>query len=222
MDYFHPVYLTINREKERKKDCEGKAEELARNAAIEETRTHTHIVKVGRLLEFQEQSHIWCDRSRFQTVVQLPGETFTKARREIPSGRRGRDEAMILFFFVKVVFEKGRLAVGRIFWRMGERRYREISRSSVLNFLQKKCKCWIEEEMSWDNVREKYENPPLRWDFWMKNMKKGRGRGRVVEMLEDVQLEYVKVRRVWIGRGDEEILIVVKKGREEDFFRFLD
>ena len=72
--------------------------------------------------------------------------------------------------------------------------------------------------MSWDNVREKYENPPLRWDFWMKNMKKGRGRGRVVEMLEDVQLEYVKVRRVWIGRGDEEILIVVKKGREEDFF----
>lgn len=58
MDYFHPVYLTINREKERKKDCEGKAEELARNAAIEETRTHTHIVKVGRLLEFQEQSHI--------------------------------------------------------------------------------------------------------------------------------------------------------------------
>lgn len=76
--------------------------------------------------------------------------------------------------------------------------------------------------MSWDNVREKYENPPLRWDFWMKNMKKGRGRGRVVEMLEDVQLEYVKVRRVWIGRGDEEILIVVKKGREEDFFRFLD
>lgn len=136
--------------------------------------------------------------------------------------REGETKQWSFFFFVKVVFEKGRLAVGRIFWRMGERRYREISRSSVLNFLQGKCKCWIEEEMSWDNVREKYENPPLRWDFWMKNMKKGRGRGRVVEMLEDVQLEYVKVRRVWIGRGDEEILIVVKKGREEDFFRFLD
>lgn len=56
------------------------------------------------------------------------------------------------------------------------------------------------------------------WKIW----KKEEGKGEVVEMLENVQLEYVKVRRVWIGRGDEEILIVVKKGREEDFFRFLD
>lgn len=52
------------------------------------------------------------------------------------------------------------------------------------------------------------------WKIW----KKEEGKGEVVEMLENVQLEYVKVRRVWIGRGDEEILIVVKKGREEDFF----
>lgn len=56
------------------------------------------------------------------------------------------------------------------------------------------------------------------WKIW----KKEEGKEEVVEMLENVQLEYVKVRRVWIGRGDEEILIVVKKGREEDFFRFLD
>lgn len=52
------------------------------------------------------------------------------------------------------------------------------------------------------------------WKIW----KKEEGKEEVVEMLENVQLEYVKVRRVWIGRGDEEILIVVKKGREEDFF----
>lgn len=93
-DYFHAVYLTINREekereKERGKDWEGKAEELARNAAIEGTRTrmHTHALKWDDCSSFKNRAIYDAIGSRrlFNYLVKL-----LRRLEEIPSRRKAK------------------------------------------------------------------------------------------------------------------------------------
>lgn len=214
MDYFHAVYLTINREeRKRERDCEGKAEELARNAAIEGTRTytcthtHTHTLKWDDCSSFKNRAIYDAigrgSRRLFNYLVKL-----LRKLEEIPSrGGKGETRQWCDSFFVKVVFEKGRLVVRRIFSRMTcEKRYqdRRCHLLKLLHFkIESREKCYGIMFEIW----EKYQNRAMGFLWRIENGKK-RGRRKVVRCFSDVGRYSVGISK---SHREYEVIEVTKK-----------
>lgn len=211
MDYFHAVYLTINREEREReivKEKQRNSRGTRRSKEHAHIHTHTHTpLKWDDCSSFKNRAIYDAigrgSRRLFNYLVKL-----LRKLEEIPSrGGKGETRQWCDSFFVKVVFEKGRLVVRRIFSRMTcEKRYQD-RRCHLLKLLPFKIesreKCYGIMFEIW----EKYQNRAMGFLWRIENGKKI-GRRKVVRCFSDVGKYSVGISK---SHREYEVIEVTKK-----------